>query len=66
MNVAIWRILQVKIQIEKKKTRQIDLVLHYLAYECCDLTNFKCESSTLKTLVKLTFFNLKIRKNFFR
>ena len=23
-----------------KITRQIDLVLRYLAYECCDLTNF--------------------------
>ena len=26
-----------------EKTRQIDLVLHYLAYDCCNLTNFPSE-----------------------
>ena len=26
-----------------KIIRQIDLVLYYLAYECCNLTNFSCE-----------------------
>ena len=25
------------------KTRQIDLDLHYLAYECCNLTSFSSE-----------------------
>ena len=29
-----------KLNCNLKITRQIDLVLHYLAYECCNLTNF--------------------------
>ena len=38
MNVSIWRIFQVELQLEI--TRQNDIILQYLAYECCDLTNF--------------------------
>ena len=30
----------------EEKTRRIDLVLHYLADECCNLTNFSRENST--------------------
>ena len=29
-----------KLNCNLKITRQIDLVLHYFAYECCNLTNF--------------------------
>ena len=28
------------LKFDMKMTRQIDLVLHYLANECCNLTNF--------------------------
>ena len=40
MNGAIWRFF--KWNSNLKITRQIDLVLHNLVYECSNLTNFSC------------------------
>ena len=39
-----------------KITRQIDLVLRYLANEWCNLANFSSEITIWKKLVKLTWF----------
>ena len=40
-----------------KITRQIKLVLHYLAFECCNLTNFSSDFGFRKLLVKLNWFD---------
>ena len=53
-----WPVKEKKINwhCNLQKARQIDLVLHYLAYECCNLTIFSSEIAIWKYLVKLTWF----------